>query len=123
MDVRPVETEADYDWALKEIERYFDHEPAKGSPDGDRFSVLSALIGAYEDKHWPIDRTDAIDTIRQVMQERSLKPADLGRLIGSRSRASELLGRKRPLTMEQAWKLHQEWHIPAEILLRPAAAE
>lgn len=54
-----------------------------------------------------------------VMERRNLKQADLARLLGSRSRASEILTRKRPLTMKQAWTLHEQWHIPAEVLLRP----
>jgi HTH-type transcriptional regulator/antitoxin HigA len=121
MDIRPIENEADYDWALREVERYFDAEPAPETPEAARFSVLSTLIAAYEDKRWPIEAPDPIDAIREVMREKSLKPADLGRILGSRSRASELLNRKRGLTMDQAWKLHQEWRIPAEILLRPSA--
>lgn len=119
MDIRPIETEADYDWALREIEQYFALEPACETPEAARFAVLSALIGAYEDRHWSIEALDPIDAIRELMREKSLKPADLGRVIGSRSRATEILGRKRGLTMEQAWKLHQAWHIPAEVLLRP----
>ena len=119
MDIRPIETEADYDWALATIAPYFQHEPPPGTPEAARFAVLAALIGVYEDRHWPIQSPDPIDAIREVMTRRELKPADLGRVIGSRSRATELLGRKRALTMDQAWKLHREWHIPAEILLRP----
>jgi len=121
MDVRPVETEADYDWALKEIEAYFDRDPAPGTAEAARFSVLAALIGAYEDKHWAIEAPDPIDAIREVMAQRGLKSADLSRVLGSRSRASEVLNRKRGLTMEQAWKLHVAWGIPADILLRPTS--
>ena len=121
MDIRSIETEADYDWALKAIEQYFDAEPASGTPEADRFSVLAALIGVYEDRNWRIEAPDPIDAICEVMAQRSLKPTDLGKVIGSRSRATELLRRKRPLTMDQAWRLHREWRIPAEILLRPSA--
>jgi HTH-type transcriptional regulator/antitoxin HigA len=122
MDVRPIETQADYDWALAEIEQYFDAEPAHGSLEAARFSVLATLIGAYEDKHYPIEDLDPIDAIREVMREKGYRQTDLAKLIGSRSRASEILSRKRPLTMEQAWKLHQAWRIPAEVLLRPSAS-
>jgi len=120
MDIRPIHNEEDYNWALREIERYFENEPAKGTEEAARFDVLSTLIGAYEDKHWPVESVDPIDAIREVMEQRHLKQADLGAVLGSRSRASELLSRKRALTMEQAWKLHQAWHIPAEVLLRPS---
>ena len=120
MDIRPIKTEVDYDWALAEIAPYFEHEPAPGTPEAARFDVLAALIEAYEAHVWPIEAPDTVDAIKEVMAQRSLGQADLARLLGSRSRASELLHRKRPLTMDQAWKLHQEWHIPAEVLLRPS---
>ncbi|HSC19107.1 MAG TPA: transcriptional regulator [Rhizomicrobium sp.] len=122
MDIRPIRREADYDWALKEIARYFEHEPKRGTAEADRFDVLSTLIEAYETKHWPIDPPDAVEAIRFRMEQSGLGQADLARLIGSRSRASEILRRKRPLTLEQAWKLHEQWQIPAEALLRPVSA-
>jgi len=121
MKVRPIRTEGDYDWALKEIERYFEREPKRGTPDADRFDVLATLIEAYEAKHWPIDPPDAVEAIRFRMEQSGLRQADLAQLIGSRSRASEILSRKRPLTLEQAWKLHREWNIPAESLLHSTA--
>jgi HTH-type transcriptional regulator/antitoxin HigA len=119
MDIRPIRTEADCDWALKEIEQYFDREPRRGTKEAARFDVLAALIGAYETKHWPIEPPDPVEAIRYRMSQAGFSQADLARLVGSRSRASEILNRKRPLTMEQAWKLHREWQIPAEALLRP----
>ena len=118
MDVRPIKSEADYDWALREIEPYFEHEPQRGTPAADRFDVLAALIEGYEAKYWPIEPADAVEAIRFRMQQSGLRQADLARVLGSRSRASEVLHRKRPLTLEQAWKLHREWQIPAESLLR-----
>jgi HTH-type transcriptional regulator/antitoxin HigA len=122
MDIRPIRTEADYDWALKEIERYFELEPKRGTPEADRFDVLATLIEAYEAKHWRIEPPDAVEAIRFRMEMGGLGQADLAHLLGSRSRASEILRRKRPLTLEQAWKLHREWQIPAEALLRPNSA-
>jgi len=121
MDIRPIRTEGDYDWALKEIERYFEKEPEPGTSEGDRFDVLAALIEAYEAKRWPIEPADPVEAIRARMQQAGLGQTDLANLLGSRSRASEIMRRKRALTMEQAYKLHREWHIPAEILLRPSA--
>lgn len=117
MDVRPIRTEADYDAALREIERYFEREPEIGSPEADRFDILAALIGAYEREHWPIAAPDAVSAIREVMALKHYSQSDLAALFGSRSRASEVLNRRRPLTMEQARKLHDEWRIPAECLL------
>ncbi len=123
MDIRPIKTEADYDWALKEIEQYFDHEPEMGSPESQRFDVLASLIEHYESQAWPIDLPDPVEAIRYRMEQGSYTQADLSRLLGSRSRASELLSRRRPLSKEQAYKLHREWRIPAEVLLQPYRLE
>lgn len=119
MDIRPIRNEADYDWALKEIEQYFDNQPEPGTPRADRFDVLATLIAAYEDREWSIAAPDPVDMIASVMEQRGLTQADLAKLIGSRSRASEILNRKRPLTMDMAYKLHEAWHIPAEALIKP----
>ena len=119
MDIRPVVTELDYDWALAEVAAYFVREPDPGSPDAARFDVLSALIEHYEARHWPIEPPDAVDAIRYRMDEAGLGQADLARVLGSRSRASEVLHRKRALTMDQAYRLHREWNIPADVLIRP----
>jgi HTH-type transcriptional regulator/antitoxin HigA len=119
MDIRPIKTEADYDWALREIERYFDEEPEPGTPDGDRFEVLAALIESYEAKHWPVEAPDPVEAIRFRMEQAGYTQSDLARLLGSKSRASEVLHRKRVLTMDYAFKLHTAWHIPADVLLQP----
>ncbi len=119
MDIRPIHTEADYDWALAEVAAYFDKEPMVGTPDADRFDVLSTLISAYEDKHWPIEPSDPVTTIRETMILRGLGQSDLATLLDSRSRASELLSGQRSITMAQAWMLHAQWGIPAEALIRP----
>jgi HTH-type transcriptional regulator/antitoxin HigA len=120
MDIRPLRSEADYDWALAEIEPYFAHPPALGTTDAARFDVLAALIENYEAKHWPIEAPDPVEAIRARMQQAGYTQADLAALLGSRSRASEILARRRGLTMEQAYRLHREWHIPAEALIRPS---
>ena len=119
MDIRKIHTEDDYDWALAEIEQYFEHEPEPGTPEAERFEVLASLIAAYEAEHWPIDPPDPIEAIRYRMEQSGYTQAYLGRILGSRSRASEILKRKRPLTMQMAYKLHREWQIPAESLLIP----
>ena len=120
MDVRPLRTEEDYDWALAEIEQYFQHEPAPGTPRADRFDVLSALIAEYEGRHWPIDPPDPGAAIRARMDQAGFTQADLARLLGSRSRASEILTGRRGLTLEQIRRLHEEWRIPAEALIQPS---
>jgi HTH-type transcriptional regulator/antitoxin HigA len=117
--IRPLRNEADYEAALDEIEGYFDSEPRKGTTAADRFDLLALVIEDYERKHWPIDPPDPLEAIRFGMETGGHTQADLGRLLGSRQRASEILSRKRPLTMRMAWKLHREWGIPAEALIRP----
>lgn len=119
MDIRPLRTEADYEWALAQIEQYFTHQPPLGTPEAGRFDVLAALIENYEAKHWPIEAADPVEAIRARMEQSGYTQADLAALLGSRSRASEILARRRSLTMEQAYRLHREWHIPAEALIRP----
>jgi len=117
--IRPLRSEADYDDALEEIERYFENEPKPDTPDADRFDLLALIIEDYERKHWPIEPPEAIDAIRYRMETGGYTQADLGRLLGSRQRASDILTRRRPLTMRMAWKLHREWGIPAEALIAP----
>jgi len=117
MDIHPIRTEEDYEAALTEIEPYFEREPEPGSAEADRFDVLSALIGAYEQRHWPIEAPDAVSAIREIMSLKHYTQSDLAELLGSRSRASELLNRRRGLTMEQARLLHARWQVPAASLL------
>ena len=117
--IRPLHNEAEYEAAVDEIEGYFEHEPKHGTPEADRFDLLALVIEDYERKRWPIDPPDAIDAIRFGMEVGGRTQADLGRLLGSRQRASDILSRKRPLTMQMAWKLHREWGIPADVLIRP----
>lgn len=116
--IRTIRTEADYGWALAEIAQDVEAEPSSGSAEADRFDVLADLIAKYEARHWPIEPADPFDAVRYRMEIGDLGKADLARLIGSRSRPSEIL-RRRPLTMGMAYKLHKEWHIPAEALLAP----
>jgi HTH-type transcriptional regulator/antitoxin HigA len=116
---RPLRSEADYDAALEDIERYFEKEPKPGTPEADRFDLLALIIEDYERKRWPIESPHAIDAIRYGMEMGGYTQSDLGRLLGSRQRASDILARKRPLTMGMAWRLHREWGIPAEALIAP----
>ena len=119
MRVQPIRSEADYDTALEEIAVYFEQEPEPGSAEADRFDVLAALVKAYEDERWPIEAAHPLAAIRTVMEMRGYTQADLARVLGSRSRASEVLNRKRHLTLEMAWALNRKWGIPAESLIRP----
>jgi HTH-type transcriptional regulator/antitoxin HigA len=118
-NIRPLKSEADYDWALSEIAVYFESPPPPGTAAADRFDLLATLIEAYEAKHWPIEPADPIDAIRYRMETAGYTQADLAKLLGSRPRASEIMNRKRALTIPMAYKLHREWDIPAETLIRP----
>jgi HTH-type transcriptional regulator/antitoxin HigA len=118
-NIRAIRTEKDYDWALQEIEQYFVHEPAKGTPAAERFDVLASLIEAYEAKRWPIEPADPIDAIQYRMEISGFTQRDLAAVLGSRSRASEILNRRRLLTRDMAYRLNREWNIPADVLLKP----
>jgi HTH-type transcriptional regulator / antitoxin HigA len=120
--IRPLRTDSEYETALAEIEEYFDKEPALGTPQADRFDLLALVIGEYENKRWPIEPPDPVEAIRYRMELGGYTQADLGRLIGSRQRASDILSRKRRLTMNMAWKLYRDWGIPAEALIRPQSS-
>ncbi len=115
--IRSIKTEADYDAALAEITTLMDTEP--GTPEGDRLDVLVTLVEAYEAKHWRIDPPDPIEAIKLRMQQRGLSRRDLERVLGSKSRVSEILNRKRPLTLEMIRRLHATLGIPAESLIQP----
>lgn len=117
MDVKPIKNESDYDAALAEIA---DLMGARAStPEGDRLDVLVTLVEAYEEKHWRVDPPDPIEAIKLRMQQRGLSRHDLARVLGSKSRVSEVLNRKRPLTMEMIRRLHGKFGIPAESLIQP----
>ena len=117
--IRPIRTATEYDETLDEIEQYFEKEPKPGTPEADRFDLLALIVEDYERKRWPIEPPETIDAIRYRMETAGYTQADLGRLLGSRQRASDILTRKRSLTMKMAWKLHREWNIPAEALIAP----
>jgi len=117
--IRPIRNEAEYDEALAKIARYFEKEPEPGTPAADVFDLLAMVIENYERRHWPIDPPDPVAAIEYRMTLSDYRQSDLAKLIGSRSRASEILNRKRPLTLDVIWKLNREWGIPAESLIKP----
>lgn len=119
MEIRPIHSEDDYKAALREVSAYFDSEPAPGTPDGDRFEILLTLVEAYEAKHYPIDLPDPVEAIKFRMDQAGLTPKDLVPAIGRLNRVYEILNRKRPLTLNMIWKLHQQFGIPAECLIQP----
>jgi HTH-type transcriptional regulator/antitoxin HigA len=116
MDIRALHTEADYEWALKEVERYFDNPPEPGTDEADRFDVLSALIEKYEDGQYAIRAADPIDVLHFAIESMDRSQADLARIVGSRARASEILHRKRRLTLHMIRAISAEWKLPIETL-------
>jgi HTH-type transcriptional regulator / antitoxin HigA len=115
MDVRPLHNERDYDWAIREVTCYFDSEPVPGTADGDRFEVLSTLIKEYEDKHFATPHGDPVDVLNFAIESLGKSQAELAHLIG-RNRASEILNRVRPLTLDMIRTISKEWNIPVEAL-------
>jgi HTH-type transcriptional regulator / antitoxin HigA len=117
MEIRPIRTKADYRAALDEVERLWDAEP--GTRGGDRVDVLVTLIEAYEAKHYAIPAPDPIAAVEFMMQQKGLSRRDLEPMIGSRGRVSEVLTRKRPLTLPMVRGLSVLLDIPVDILVQP----
>jgi HTH-type transcriptional regulator / antitoxin HigA len=116
-DLKPIRTEADYDWALKEVERLWGAK--LGTPKGDRLDILITLIEGYEDEHYPMDPPDPIEAIKFRMEQQGLTRKDLEPMIGSRARVSEVLTRKRSLSVAMIRRLNAELGISAEVLVQP----
>ncbi len=114
--LKPIRSETEYRRALDEMERLWGARA--GTPDGDRLDILATLIAAYEAEHDPIDPPDPIEAIRFRMEQEGLTRKDLERILGGRSRVSEILNRKRGLSLRMIRRLHRELGIPAEILIR-----
>lgn len=119
MDIRPIKTESDYKWALAEIEELLDGN--LNTAEDDRLDVLVTLVEAYEDEHYSIPLPDPIEMIRYYMESRGLTRRDLEPYIGTRARVSEILNKKRPLTLNMMRKLHVGLGISGDVLLQPVA--
>ena len=110
MDIRPIRNDKDHRFALAEIDRLWG--AAHGTPEGDQLDILVTLVEAYEEEHWPLKsrrRFDPVDVLRYAIDELGHTQAELARIIGSRSRASEVLARRRPLTLEMIQKITGNW--------------
>ena len=117
MNIHPIKTDADYQAALRDIEALFAAAP--NTPAGDELEVLATLVEAYEEQHFAFPAPDPIAAINYFMESRGLTRKDLEPFIGNRARVSEILNRKRPLTLRMIQRLHSHLGIPAEALLRP----
>lgn len=116
MTLKVIKTEKDYQNALKRLELIFDAK--KGSKDGDELELLSLLIDNYEKERYAIDFPDPIEAIKFRMEQLGYKQKDLAEAIGLKSRVSEILNRKRKLTLDMIRKLHEVLGIPAEVLVK-----
>jgi HTH-type transcriptional regulator/antitoxin HigA len=119
--VRPIRSEVDYDAALAAIERLWGAR--SGTPEGDQLDVLATLIDAYEAEHFPMDPPDPIEAIRFRMEQQGLTRKDLERVLGTRTRVSEILNRKRSLSIGMIRRLHAELGISADVLIRPTRVD
>lgn len=117
MEIRPIRNDEDHTDALREIERLWGSKP--GTDQGDRLDILITLVDAYEERRWPIAAADPVEAIKGSMTFEGRTQSDLAALLGSPSRASEVLKRKRPLTLSMIRRLNAEWHVPAELLVQP----
>ncbi len=116
MNIKPLKTDKDYNQALKRLELIFDSE--KGSAEGDELEVLGILVDQYENEHFPIGFPDPIEAIKFRMEQMGYNQTDLGKIIGLKSRASEILSRKRKLSLEMIRKLNVKLNIPTEVLIQ-----
>ena len=116
-DLKPIRTEQDYESALAEIGRLWGAR--SGTVEGDRLDVLATLVEAYEAEHHPMDPPDPIEAIKFRMEQQGITRKGLERLLGTCTRVSEVLNRKRSLSIAMIRRLHEELGISAEVLIRP----
>jgi HTH-type transcriptional regulator/antitoxin HigA len=116
MNIKPIKTEEDYNEALERLEVIFD--APENSPEGDEVQILGMLIENYENEHFAIGLPDPIEAIKFRMEQMGYTQADLAGIIGLKSRASEILNRKRKLSLEMIRKLHEKMNIPTNVLIQ-----
>jgi HTH-type transcriptional regulator/antitoxin HigA len=120
MDIRPIRTDQDHRRTLAQIEKLWGARP--GTRKGDMLDVLVTLVETYEERRWPFKsrrRFDPVDVLLYAIDELGHTQAELALILGSRSRASEILARRRPLTLEMIQKINTRWRIPADLLVQP----
>ncbi|MGN6196396.1 MAG: helix-turn-helix domain-containing protein [Ginsengibacter sp.] len=117
MTIKPIKTKKDYEQALERLETIFDAK--KDSSEGDELQILSILLEKYEDEHFPVGLPDPIEAIKFRMEQFGYNQAELAEIIGLKSRASEILNKKRKLSLEMIRQLHGKLKIPTEVLIQP----
>ncbi len=116
MNIKPIKTKKDYQLALERLEVIFDAKP--GDATGDELEILSLLIDNYEKEHFPIDYPDPVEAIKFRLEQLQFTQSDLAKVVGLKSRASEILNRKRKLTLGMIRQIHQSLQIPTDVLIQ-----
>ena len=116
MTIKPIKTKKDYQLTINRLESIFDAKP--GTSEGDELEVLGILIDKYEQEHYPIEYPDPIEAIKFRMEQLGYSQNDLAKVVGLKSRASEILNRKRKLTLEMIRQLHKGLGIPTDVLIQ-----
>jgi HTH-type transcriptional regulator/antitoxin HigA len=123
MDIQIIKSRRQYHRYLKEVDRLMPLDPDPRTPDGARLELLVVVIEAYEKEHFKFWKPDPVDAILFSMEQQGLKQKDIAELVGGKNRASEILSRKRPLTLPMIRALHEKLGISTELLVREPAAE
>jgi HTH-type transcriptional regulator / antitoxin HigA len=118
VNIKPIHTEDDYKEAMKTLATLWGS--AEGSPESDQLDILATLIEKYEEEHFPMDLPDPVDAILFRMDQQGLSRKDLEPMLGTRNRVSEVLNRRRGMSIEMIRALHARLHIPAEVLIKPS---
>ena len=114
--MKPIKSAKDYKFALARLEEIFEAKP--GTPEGDELEVLGILVTNYEDRHFPIGFPDPIEAVKFRMEQLGYTQNDLAEVVGLKSRASEILNRKRKLNLDMIRKLHDALGIPTNVLIQ-----
>jgi len=117
MRIKPIKSEEEYDMYLEWVDEMFEKKTKKDTPEGDKLQIVLALIKSYEDEVYQISVPNAIDALKVKMKDLGLKNKDLVGKLGSKSHVSNILNRRKPLTLENAKILYKELGIPAEVLM------
>ena len=117
MQIKPIKTEEEYNAYLEWVDEMFEKKVKKDTLEGDKLQIVLSLIKSYEDEHYPIPVPNAIDALKAKMADLGLKNKDLVGKLGSKSHVSNILNKRKPLTLENAKILHKELGIPAEVFL------
>ena len=117
MDIKPIRNEAGYEGALRRVEELWDSP--EGSAGSDELDILTTLIEAYEHEHYPVDLPNPIEAIKFRLDQKGKDTRALIGIIGQRTRVYEVMRGKRPLSLNMIRRLHEEFNIPAEVLIQP----